>query len=262
MEAVKKGISGHQLKMLAIFLMIFDHIHQMFAYAGAPLFFTMLGRPVMTVFLFTSAEGFYYTRDKKKYLLRLLYFYWIMNLLNYIISNLFPLPPVSLTNNVFGTLLVGAIGMFGIDFLRRKQWLQAAAAFAVPVLPSLLEKGLHAIRPEWTFDLSLLFPSYSDNEGGRLMIVLAICLYLFRGQRLLQYLFILLAAVRSSGLMLDQLWTTDIQWMMIFSILPLSLYNGTKGTGSKSFFYFFYPAHIYLLYLLSYFYYSAVFFLK
>jgi hypothetical protein len=29
------------------------------------------------------------------------------------------------------------------------------------------------------------------------------------------------------------------------------LYNGKRGSGSKYFFYIFYPAHIYLLYLIA-----------
>lgn len=39
----------------------------------------------------------------------------------------------------------------------------------------------------------------------------------------------------------------------IFSIIPIMLHNGERGRGSKYFFYLFYPAHIYILYLISYF---------
>ena len=42
------------LKLLAMALMTADHIHQMFAPAGAPLWLTILGRPVFPLFLFAA----------------------------------------------------------------------------------------------------------------------------------------------------------------------------------------------------------------
>ncbi|UJF15840.1 conjugal transfer protein TraX [Jeotgalibaca sp. MA1X17-3] len=254
MEYFKKGISGHQLKMFAIVLMVFDHIQQMFSYAGAPLIFTMLGRSVLTIFLFTSVEGYYYTRDKKKYAIRLLLFYWMMNVLNGIISQLFPLEPVTLLNNVFGTLLVAVIVMFLIDCFKNKKGLKGLLLLAIPLIPTVLTNLLLQIKPDSVYNFYLLFPSYTVNEGGKLMIVLAGVLYIFREKRVLQCLAIFLGAIASTGLDSDGLLTTNIQWMMIFSIVPILLYNGQKGKSSKYFFYTFYPTHVYALYILSYFY--------
>lgn len=45
--------------------------------------------------------------------------------------------------------------------------------------------------------------------------------------------------------------TGQTQWMMIFAIIPILLYNGAKGRGDKYFFYIFYPAHIAALYVLA-----------
>lgn len=258
MKLLKKGISGHQLKMLAIVLMVFDHIRQMFYYVGAPLFFTMMGRSVLTIFLFTSVEGYHYTRDKKKYAFRLLLFYWMMNVLNRMISFLFPLEPVSLLNNVFGTILVGVIVMFAVDCLKEKKWLKAGLTLLIPLIPTLLMNILLQIKPEIAYEVYFFFPSYTVHEGGKLMILLAVALYIFRGQKTLQCFAILLASLVSTGFDSYGLFTTNIQWMMVFSIIPISLYNGTKGKGSKYFFYIFYPAHVYFLYILSYLYYIYV----
>lgn len=50
--------------------------------------------------------------------------------------------------------------------------------------------------------------------------------------------------------------TTDIlfgnpQWMMIFSLIFILMYNDKKGRGLKWFFYIFYPLHIAVLYIIS-----------
>jgi hypothetical protein len=43
----------------------------------------------------------------------------------------------------------------------------------------------------------------------------------------------------------------DPQWMMIFAAIPMMLYDGRRGKGSKYFFYIFYPAHIYVFYIIA-----------
>lgn len=40
-------------------------------------------------------------------------------------------------------------------------------------------------------------------------------------------------------------------WLVIGSLPFILLYNGKKGSGHKYFFYFFYPLHIYILYLIG-----------
>jgi hypothetical protein len=47
--------------------------------------------------------------------------------------------------------------------------------------------------------------------------------------------------------------SSDFQWLMVFAAIPLFLYNGKRGRGGKYFFYIFYPAHIYLFYVIAWF---------
>ncbi|MGR8773851.1 hypothetical protein N2E71_07885 [Leuconostoc citreum] len=44
--------------------MLGDHIYECFSNQGAPIWLTVLGRAVAPIFLFLSAEGFYYTHSK------------------------------------------------------------------------------------------------------------------------------------------------------------------------------------------------------
>ena len=52
-------LDATSLKLLACLLMFCDHVHEMFAAQGAPLWLTMLGRPVFPIFLFAAAESFH-----------------------------------------------------------------------------------------------------------------------------------------------------------------------------------------------------------
>ena len=44
---------------------------------------------------------------------------------------------------------------------------------------------------------------------------------------------------------------TYYQWLMVFAAVPLSMYNGERGNAPRWLFYWFYPLHVYLFYLLS-----------
>ena len=67
-----KFINNSNLKLIAALLMVIDHV-------GAVFFPTIhilryLGRLSFPIFAFCISEGFYYTKSKTKYLLKLLIF--------------------------------------------------------------------------------------------------------------------------------------------------------------------------------------------
>ena len=102
-------LNATTLKLLAVVLMFLDHIHQMFAAAGAPLWLTMAGRLVFPIFLFASAESFHYTRSKKNYLKRLLFASWGMTIFTFVLQRLVPNEHVVLMNNAFSTFFIAAL---------------------------------------------------------------------------------------------------------------------------------------------------------
>ena len=54
------------------------------------------------------------------------------------------------------------------------------------------------------------------------------------------------------GFTLSQMFTVYYEWMgAVFAVPFLLCYNGRRGAGHGKFFYVFYPAHIYILYALS-----------
>lgn len=75
----------------------------------------MLGRLVAPIFLFLSAEGFYYTRNRKKYMLNLLIGFWICQILFMAVPAILPNSKVELINAIFGTLFLGLCAMWVYD---------------------------------------------------------------------------------------------------------------------------------------------------
>ncbi|MEG0250898.1 MAG: TraX family protein [Peptostreptococcus sp.] len=253
------GLTSFQLKILGIILMVFDHIHQMFYMNGIPLWFTGLGRLVAPIFLFLLAEGFYYTRNKKKYMARLWIAYVLMALASNLIQKAFPLDSVMLMNSIFGTLFLGLYYMYMVDLLKfgikeknAKKIVLSVVAMVIPYLISfILMFMFFSTSPENSIFLQaimVLLPLPLLVEGGTLWIVLAVAFYLLRDKKIwirLMPLVLVSILVFVTG--------NKLQSLMIFAAIPLAMYNGKPGRkGAKYFFYIFYPAHIYFLYIISY----------
>ena len=254
-------LDGTTLKLIAAFLMLPDHIHQMFASAGAPMWLTMLGRVVFPMFLFAAAESFHYTRDKKKYLKRLLIASVSMGLFTMLLQRIVPNPNAVLMNNAFSTFFVAAVYMYFWDMftegVRAKSAkkivlsvlgcfipiLTAVPAYCVAVLSFHVEIPANIIR--WLASIALLLPNILTAEGGIVMVALGVAFYVFRRHRLLQIAVLLLV----SGVLLYA--GNSFQALMGFAAIPMLLYNGEKGKGFKNFFYIYYPAHLGVLYILS-----------
>ncbi|NJP41566.1 hypothetical protein HCH52_10980 [Oscillospiraceae bacterium HV4-5-C5C] len=248
-----KKLTTFDLKIIGLVLMFIDHVYQMFVPMGLPVWLNWFGRPVATIFFFVSVEGFSHTHNKKKYLLRLYIGMLLMFAGTNILSRLLPYEQVQLANNIFVDLFVGAIMMAGIDLIEagiksRKAGRVAAGVLVclIPVLLSglvvlVLSQGYHSVGV--LVAISVL-PSLVLAENN-FMVLLIPLLYIFRRHRNVQCVLIALTA-------LIYLSQGSVQWMMIFAVIPILLYNGQKGPGLKYFFYVFYPAHIWLLYLLSF----------
>ena len=59
-------------KIIALVLMVLDHIHYFFEFTGlVPEWFSMVARLSAPLFLFCTVEGFAHTHDRKRYFLRI-----------------------------------------------------------------------------------------------------------------------------------------------------------------------------------------------
>ena len=251
MSIIKRGLTSFDLKLIGIILMVFDHIHQMFYFEGVPLWFTMLGRLVAPIFLFLSAEGFYYTRNRKKYMLNLLIGFWICQILFMAVPAILPNSKVELINAIFGTLFLGLCAMWVYDgFFGKVKYIGKAVLgllflFVTPFVTMFVMASQD--MPLIIKQIFIFFiPSVLTVEGGPIFILLALMFHIFRNKKIGTYLTLVLVS-----LFIFISSPQNDQWMMVFSLLPIYLYNGEEGRKEKWLFYIFYPLHIIVLYLLS-----------
>ena len=231
---MKAGLDAFRLKLLAMGLMLLDHIY--YFIPGAPIWFTWLGRIVAPIFFFLSVEGFCHTRSRPRYIARMFVWAGVMFVGTRLITHYFPPVRTPIVNNIFLSLALSLCLMSVIEWTRAtgNQTWGAPAAVAVGVLSLFTEASLYGLG------MTLVF-------------------YLFRGDRVrmaVAYVLVSLALSLSFSpeISLEQLLYYNYQWMMVFSIVLILLYNGQRGPNNnftKYLFYVFYPAHVWVLYLVG-----------
>lgn len=275
LTAKRAGLSGTALKTIALVLMVLDHIHYFFEFTGlVPEWFSMLARLSAPLFLFCTVEGFAHTHDRKRYFLRIWAIATAMGTVEFFMiyahalrrgDGFYP------NNAIFQQFMLLCIIWQGIDWLRQRRFVRGLAAVLLPlawpflivallkVIPQISQNPISSNILAWVITAPLpLWTAITDGGwtyffGGivlyalyhhkhlRLVVWAAI---LFLGEFVLVYL----QARSFPDFAFTQMFTTYYEWFGIAAVVPMALYNGQRGSGHKQLFYWFYPAHIYLLY--------------
>ena len=267
-----KGITETGLKWIALVTMVLDHIHYFFSFTGwIPEWFSMVGRLGAPLFLFCLVEGFTHTHSRKRYFAKVYIISAFMSALLFFMTyggvlvrpdGFYPL------NGIMTTFVILMVIWQGIDWLGEKKILPGLAAVILPLVWPLIASGLSVRFPALAGSVG--FACYSflpmwgiTGDSSWPVLVMGLVLYLFRKNRKMQVtafcIYYLLYGVVYIGWMVsflpDFTWTQLFtEYYEIYGILaaPLMLwYNGKRGGGHKLLFYIFYPAHVYLLYALS-----------
>lgn len=253
------ALSGFTLKTIALILMFLDHVYEFFQPAGAPIYLTWLGRLSAPIFCFMVVEGFVHTKNVGKYLLRLYIGFVVMGVGNQLLMTFFARSDNYLIqNNIFGLFFLMVFYMLCIErmqtaaktrsFKKIAGWLLLMPVPFILTLPLLMLTGTKA----WLVFM-LLVPTPFFVEGGVAFLFFGVMLYVLRNKKMwfclffLAYSFIMVPFDGGYTAMFYQ----DYQWLMVLSLPLILLYNGERGRKNQGLFYFFYPLHIWTLFLAS-----------
>lgn len=222
----KRGLSQETLKVIACVTMLLDHIGAIFV-SGYTL--RIIGRIAFPIFCFLMAEGAYYTKNPRKYTLRLV----IGALLSEIPFDLAFRRSLTLqTQSVMVTLLLGFLAIEAIQKTEN----------------GLIKLTITAIG----FLLGQLFKTDYGGYGVLLIILLSQT----RGQWWLQTVLVAAVAWMMNSVKIPVFgMKIPIEMFAVLAMVPIGLYSGRKSSNNKAVqwaFYLFYPVHLTVLVVIRY----------
>ena len=211
-----KILDNTTIKLIAISIMLFNHIGIVF-FPGAEIF-VKIGEIGFPLFAFCVSEGFYYTRNKQKYLRNLLIFALISEIFfDYAFTNEII---YWFHQNVLFT--ISSAVLFLIIYEKINNSKQSLISKTILISLILL--------------LFLMVSTLSFTDHDTYGILLIFIFYVFRDKPILKYSF--------SAIIL---YTAFAYGYSVLSIPIIMLYNGKRGFNLKYFFYLFYPLHLLIL---------------
>ena len=250
----KHGISSAVLKNIAVVTMLIDHIGAVIvtrlliqnglyeamvnqeAYSawmgqngnlyGIYMAMRIIGRFAFPIYCFLLVEGFQRTHDVKKYLGRMFLFALLSEVpFDLALSGKAWYPAYQ---NVFFTLLLGLLVIAGLRLVEQR-------FSGTETGKKILRVALDAVIVIAGCALALILKTDYNFKGVMAIVVL----YLFRNRKKAQIWAGVIIFLLMDGL----------EMIAALSFILIWFYNGTRGRQNKYFFYFFYPVHLLLLWL-------------
>ncbi len=223
-------LDAFQIKVILIILMTLDHLHYLNNIISPNVIsvFSVISRGVAPMFAFFAVEGIRHTGNVKKYCFRLFALAGIVfagnTILNRIFSSAAEFQPIN--NNVIFTLAMGVLALAIIQWSKDKK-----------------RRTLYLILSANCFITGFLW-----GEWGTVLLP-----FMF-----IQYFFQKNVAYRIAGYILIQIIALLLPFSepLYFLVFPfILLYNGRRGIKTdfgKYFFYFYYPIHLWIIYIIRY----------
>lgn len=221
------GLTGNQLKILALIFMTADHVGYMLL--PQMVFLRYLGRLAMPVFAWMIAEGSRYTKNRTRYLCTILIVGVACQLVYLLFMN-------SLYQCILITFSLSLILIYVMDYALEKKkilpWCLFAVVFAIICYVCVFLPG------------DLKHTDFSVDYGiCGVMLPVAIYIAKNKKQKILAAAVILILLAIENGF---------VQWFALMALPMLGMYNGKRGKLKlKYLFYIYYPLHLAAIYFIT-----------
>lgn len=238
----RKGITGSTLKMIAIFIMLIDHMAAIIldrvilaeeTEKCSQIYFwdvrmRWIGRISFPIIMFLLVEGIVHTQNKRKYARNL----GLFALVSEIPFNLAFTGNVwdASYQNVFFTLFLGVLVLIGFQWIENKFDGSKVSSAALRGILKVLVLGI-----------GMLSAYFLQTDYGFWGVLAIAFMYLFRQDRFME---------GTVGCAILCLMST-VELTSFVSLIPILLYNGKRGMQMKYGFYLFYPLHLLVLYFIA-----------
>ncbi len=266
---LKTGISSNMLKNIAIIAMVIDHIGFYFSASISPAIYIIcraIGRIAMPIFVYLLVQGFFHTKDYKKYVIRMGIFAVITQILVTILMaiNIKYIPgyisakQVYITGNILFSFVIAlfVLKLLHEDVLIKKWEYNKNLSLKVIIIATIFI--LCAFIP-LDYDLPVLILSMLmyylekfriklliEKSRGNISIRNILLNNLSEEKIKMLYIGILLPILSVLVIYFGASWTT------LLAIIPIALYNGDRGkTNLKNIYYILFPLQHALLYSLA-----------
>lgn len=224
---IKKGLTGNQLKLIALITMTVDHVG-MLLLPQYPIL-RHIGRLAYPIYAYMIAEGCRYTKNMSRYL-------GTMAAMAALCQVVYLVAMASLYQCILVTFSLSIGMILLLRYARQKRsawaWLLAAAGllavfFVTEILPLLLPGTDYRV------------------DYGFWGVLLPVAVYL--GQTRAQKLGLAAVLLAALG------WASGpVQWAALLALPLLALYNGQRGKWKMKYaFYLYYPAHLVAIHFLQ-----------
>lgn len=261
-----KGISASVLKNIAYIAMILDHtgylLVSQYYYskglnpANMPLYSILrsIGRLAFPIFIFLLVEGYYKTKNKLNYIIRLLVFAVISEIPYNLVCSLKVIN--TLDKNVMFDLAICFALIWGIDaccnYFKERIVLKNVVNVLIIVGATALEVALGTDYYIMSIAVTLCFYLFR-NDYSKLWVGLFIGLFI---AAFLHFYLVFVPLfgwnLLEHGLLGTVISGSSTEMIAVLSLFPISWYNGKKGHQAPKFvYYLIYPAQFLILYAIT-----------